>query len=508
MSSRDTGASGIVHLVGGGPGDPGLLTVRGRELLATCDAVVYDALVHPRLVAADAVAAGAERHFVGKRGGEASVRQQDITALLVQLARRGLRVVRLKGGDPFVFGRGSEEAEALACAGIPFEIVPGVTAGIAAPAYAGIPVTHRGLATSVTFVTGHEDPARDASDTDWNALANTRGTLVLYMAVSRLEAIVAALLAGGRAAATPVAMIEWGTYARQRTVTATLGTLVDVAHAEQVRAPCITVIGDVVSLRERIRWFDVRPLHGRRVLVTRARAQASGLSARLRALGADVIEAPTIRIEPLDTAPLGHALQALASYQWALFTSSNAVERMWHELRGLGLDARALSGVRLVAVGPATADALLAIGLSPDLVPRRFVAEGLVDALRESDAVRGSRMLYLRAEGARELLCAELRALGAVVDDVPVYRTVPDPEGEITARDALAEGVDLVTFTSASTVQNLVRAVGVDAARRTRVASIGPVTSDAARALGLQVTVEARTATLDALADAVLEAFA
>ena len=508
MSSRETGTPGIVHLVGAGPGDPGLFTVRGRELLGACDAVVYDALVNPLLLAGDAIRSDAERHFVGKRGGEPSVQQVEISALLVRLAQRGLRVVRLKGGDPFVFGRGSEEAEALACAGVPFEIVPGVTAGIAAPAYAGIPVTHRGLASSVTFVTGHEDPAKDSSDTDWSALAKTGGTLVLYMGVSRLEGIVRALLDGGRASGTPAAMIEWGTHAGQRTITATLGTLPECARREAVRAPCITVIGEVVSLRERIRWFDARPLFGRRVLVTRARAQASELAARLRALGADVTEAPAIRIEPLDPAPLQRALRSLGEYQWALFTSANAVQLAGRELRALGLDARAFAGVKLAVVGPATADALCALGLSADVVPRRFVADAMVDALRERADVRGARVLYLRAEGARDAPADGLRALGAAVDDVAVYRSVPDADGDTAARGALEHGVDLATFTSASTVRNFVSAVGASAAASTRAVTIGPLTSDAARALGLSVAVEARAATLDALVDAVLEALA
>ena len=508
MSPRETGSPGSVHLVGAGPGDPGLLTVRGRELLAACDAVVYDALVNPLLLAGDAIPSGAERHFVGKRGGEASVSQRDITALLVRLAQRGLRVVRLKGGDPFVFGRGSEEAEALACAGVPFEIVPGITAGIAAPAYAGIPVTHRGLASSVTFVTGHEDPSKDDSDTPWDALAKTGGTLVLYMAVSRLEGIVQALLEGGRAPSTPAAMIEWGTHAAQRTITATLGTLPECARRHAVRAPCITVIGDVVSLRDRIRWFDIRPLFGRRVLVTRARAQASELSARLRALGAEIIEAPAIRIEPLDPVPVQRALRALGKYQWALFTSANAVELAGRELHALGLDARAFAGVKLAAVGPATADALRALGLLADVVPQRFVADAMVEALRERADVRDMRVLYLRAEGARDALADGLRALGARVDDVAVYRSVPDTDGERVTREALEQGVDLVTFTSASTVRNFVSAVGASSAARVRAVTIGPITSAAASALGINVAVEARAATLDALVDAALEALA
>lgn len=498
--------SGVVYLVGSGPGDPGLLTVRARELLADCDAVVYDALVNPAILSEGAVARAAELHFVGKRGGESSARQQDIEALLVSLARDGKRVVRLKGGDPFVFGRGSEEAQVLADAGIPFEIVPGVTAGVAAPAYAGIPVTHRAVATSVTFITGHEDPTKGESGTDWSALARTGGTLVLYMGVRRLPEIVHALAAGGMSLETPAAMVEWGTFPRQRTITATLGTLVDLARREKIAAPSITVIGDVVALREEIRWFDERPLFGKRIIVTRARTQASQLAVRLSALGAEVIEAPAIQVEPLDPGPLRTALAALGDYRWAIFTSRNAVEITWRELLARGLDARAFAGVKLAAVGPATADALAERGLLADVIPQRYVAEGIVDSLRAREDVRGTRVLYPKAEGARDILPAELRAMGADVDEIPVYRSVPDPAGVSAARDALdGGGVDIVTFTSSSTVRFFVESVGLDAARRARIVSMGPITSETARAMGFEVAAEARQATIDSLVDAVIE---
>jgi uroporphyrinogen III methyltransferase/synthase len=497
---------GMVYLVGAGPGDPGLLTVRAREVLAECDAVVFDALVNPAILAGDAVPGAAERHFVGKRGGERSARQEDIEVLLVSLAREGKRVVRLKGGDPFVFGRGSEEAQALARAGVSFEIVPGVTAGVAAPAYAGIPVTHRAVATSVTFITGHEDPAKGASGTDWAALARTGGTLVLYMGVRRLPDIVSALAAGGMSLDTPAAMVEWGTFPRQRTLTATLGTLVDAARREAISAPSITIIGEVVALRDEIRWFDERPLFGKRVIVTRARARASQLARRLAVLGADVIEAPAIQTEPLDPAPLRAALRCLGDYGWVIFTSRTAVDIFWAELRELGLDARALADTRLAAVGPATAAALAERGLRADLVPQRFVAEGVVEVLRGRDDVRGTRFLYPGAEGARDVLPDELKALGARVDELPIYRSVADAAGASVAREALEGGsVDVVTFTSSSTVRHFVEAVGVDAARRSALVSMGPITSDTARSLGLQIAAEAREATIDSLLEAVLE---
>jgi uroporphyrinogen III methyltransferase / synthase len=421
-----------VYLVGAGPGDPGLLTVRARELLDSCDAVVYDALANPDLLArreGDSRPAP-ELHFVGKRGGDGrSSRQEDINDLLVRLGREGKRTVRLKGGDPLVFGRGSEEAQALAAAGVPFEIVPGVTAGIAAPAYAGIPVTHRGLATSVTFVTGHEDPAKDETQTDWAALARAGGTIVLYMGVKRLPEIAAALAAGGLPADTPAAAVQWGTYAKQRTVLATLATLAERAEAARLGAPVIVVIGRAVQLREEIAWFDTRPLFGRRVVVTRAAAQAGALSERLRALGADVLEMPATRVEPLDPAPLAAALARLGEYDWMAFTSQNAVRLVWEALRAAGLDARALAGVRVCTVGSATGEALLARGIAVDVVPIRFVAEGVLEALAGRTDVQGARVLYATAEGARDVLPAGLRALGAVVDVVPVYRSTPDGAG-------------------------------------------------------------------------------
>lgn len=499
-------SSGVVYLVGAGPGDPGLLTVRGRELLASCDTIVYDALVNPLLVDAAWIgrAGEAEKIFVGKRGGAPSMEQDAITALLVRLAREGKRVVRLKGGDPMVFGRGGEEAIALAEAGLEFEVVPGVTAGVAAPAYAGIPVTHRGVSTSVTFITGHEDPGKDRDQTDWSALARAGGTLVLYMGVSRLAKIATALIDGGRASDTPAAVIEWGTYPRQRTVTATLASLAEVAAREKIIAPSIAIIGDVVKLRGEMRWFDRRPLFGRTIVVTRAREQASHLRAMLEIAGARVIEAPAIRIEALDQGPLYAALGNLAGYDWLVVTSRNAVDLLWAAVRELGLDARAFASAKLCAVGPATADALLAHGLAVDVIPDRYVAEGVIEKLRERDDVRGARVLFVRAAGARELLPTALRDMGANVDEVEIYRTVPDLSGLDTLRDALDAGaVDVVTFTSASTVRHFVDALGADRARTVRGASIGPITSDAARELGVPVAIEAVESTIASLVQAI-----
>jgi uroporphyrinogen III methyltransferase/synthase len=495
-----------VYLVGAGPGDPGLLTVRGRELLATCDAIVYDALVNPIIVSDEWIGRthGVERVFVGKRGGAPSMEQDAITALLLELARAGKNVVRLKGGDPMVFGRGGEEAIALAQAKLAFEVVPGVTAGVAAPAYAGIPVTHRGVSTAVTFITGHEDPGKEKDQTDWAALARAGGTLVLYMGVSRLAKIATALIDGGRAPSTPAAIIEWGTYPRQRTVTATLATLAESAAREKIIAPSIAIVGDVVRLRAEMSWFDRRPLFGRTIVVTRAREQASQLRTALEIAGATVIEAPAIRIEPLDQAPLRKSLGQLQMYKWLVVTSRNAVDLLWGAMRDSGLDARALASTKLCAVGPATADALLARGLAVDVIPNRYVAEGVIEKMKERDDVRGARVLFARAAGARELLPAALREMGAAVDEIEIYRAVPDLSGLDTLRDALDAGtVDLVTFTSASTVRHFVEALGAERAATVRGASIGPVTSDAARALGVPVEIEAAESTIASLVEAI-----
>jgi uroporphyrinogen III methyltransferase / synthase len=505
------GTAGIVYLVGAGPGDPGLLTVRGHELLRSCDAIATDALANPVIVAAARAAnPSVEVHDVGKRGGSGeSASQDDINALLVRLGREGKRVVRLKGGDPLVFGRGSEEAQALAAAGVAFELVPGVTAGVGAPAYAGIPVTHRGVATSVTFVTGHEDPAKAETQTDWSALARAGGTIVLYMGVKTLPRIARALIDGGRAATTPAAAIQWGTHARQRTVAATLATLADDVVREGLSAPVITVIGDVVSLREEISWFERRPLFGKRVVVTRASAQATGLRDALSELGADVIELPALRVEALDPAPLAGALSRLDEYEWLVLTSQNAVGIMWDALRSAGMDSRALAGCRIACVGRSTADALLARGLAADVVPERFVAEGVLAAMTEREDVRGRRVLYLAAIDARAALPEGLRALGCTVDVVPVYRSVAEATGSDALRTALASGdVDAVTFASASAVRGFVEAVGPELARRANAVSIGPLTTAAVREAGIMLGAEAREASIASIAAATSELLA
>lgn len=503
LTLAGSGSPGVVYLVGAGPGDPGLLTVRGRELLDRCDVVVHDALANPDLLPDDA-----ERVFVGKRGGdERSWKQEEINALLIERARAGQRVVRLKGGDPLVFGRGSEEAQSLAAAGVRFEIVPGITAGIAAPAYAGIPVTHRGIATSVTFVTGHEDPAKHTAQTDWTALARSGGTIVLYMGVKSLPGIAAQLMDGGMPRDTPAAAVEWGTHPRQRSVVATLETLASRGAAEHIAAPVITIIGPVVRLREEIGWFEQRPLFGRRIVVTRTAGSAGELSERLRELGAEVILMPAIAIVPVEGTVLRDAIAKMDAMDWIIFTSRNAADLFWDTLRALGRDARALATVKVAAIGPGTSDALLARGIAVDVLPERFVAEGLVDALRERGDLNDARVMYVAAEGARDVLPAGLVELGAAVEVVRAYRAVPDGAGASALRDRLAEGtVDLVTFTSASSVRAYVDAVGAELAVRAPAATIGPATSEAARAAGLTVAVEATTSTIPGLVQALVDA--
>jgi uroporphyrinogen III methyltransferase/synthase len=506
--------AGVVYLVGAGPGDPGLMTARALELIASADAIFHDRLIPPG--ALDGAREEAELVYVGKiptdvpatkglrghpRAGT-SVPQGDINERLIEAARAGKSVVRLKGGDPFVFGRGGEEGEALRAAGIEFEVVPGVTAGVAATAYAGIPVTHRDDASAVAFVTGHEDPEKEESALDWKALAGFPGTLVFYMGVKRLAENAAALVAAGRDAGEPAAAIERGTMDGQRTVVATLGTLAEAVEREGIGAPALIVVGPVVRRREQLAWLERRPLHGKRVVVTRARAQASGLAARLRALGAEVVELPAIRIEArIESEEVRRAVDSISDYALLCLTSPNGVRLLFEALRAADLDARALAGAIVAAIGPGTARELSRHGIAADVLPERFVAEALVEALAGIE-VSGRRVLVARAAEARDVLPDALRERGAEVDVVALYETVreePAPEAIETAQSA-----DYVTFTSSSTVTNLVEALGDRFPRATRVVSIGPVTSEAARAAGLAVHVEAERHDVDGLLAALL----
>jgi uroporphyrinogen III methyltransferase/synthase len=481
-----------VYLVGAGPGDPGLLTARALELIASADVIVYDRLIPDTALAG--ARADAELVYAGKEGGGPSASQAEIEALLLRHGASGRRVVRLKGGDPFVFGRGGEEAEGLRDAGIPFEVVPGVTAGVAASAYAGIPVTHRDAASAVAFVTGHEDPAKPESALDWSALASFPGTVVVYMGVRQLAGICQRLIAGGRSPQEPAAVIERGTLPDQRVVTGELGTIAELAVAEGVRAPAIALFGAVAALRERLEWLGARPLAGVRVAVTRARAQASGLASSLRELGATVLEAPAIRISALD----GPAPR-IEDYDLVCLTSPNGVRLLFERLAREGRDARAFGGARIAAIGPGTAAALLEHGLIADVVPERFVAEGLVQALAE---VPVSRALVARAAEARDVLPAALRARGAQVDVVALYETLPEPMSP--AELAALEHADYVTFTSSSTVRFFYDVTGERLPPNARLVSIGPVTSAALRERGREPDVEAERHDIDGVLDALL----
>jgi uroporphyrinogen III methyltransferase/synthase len=476
------------------------MTARSVALIASADVVYYDRLIPPG--ALSGAREDAELVYVGKQPDVPSVPQEEIGARLVESARAGHSVVRLKGGDPFVFGRGGEEGEALRAAGVEFEVVPGVTAGVAATAYAGIPVTHRDDASAVAFLTGHEDPAKAETALDWEALAAFPGTLVFYMGVKRLAENAAALIAAGRDSEEPAAAIERGTWADQRTVEATLGTIAAVAEHERVGAPALIVIGAVAARREELAWLERRPLHGRRVVVTRARAQASGLAATLRDLGADVVELPAIRIEPrLDAAEVRAAAAAIEEYALICLTSPNGVRLLFEALGEAGKDARSLAGATVAAIGPGTARALAKCGISADIVPDKFVAEALVEALA-AVAVEGKRVLVPRAAEARDVLPEHFEQRGAEVDVVALYETVRE-EPSAAAIEA-AQGADYVTFTSSSTVTNLTDALGERFPGEARIVSIGPVTSEAALEAGLRVDVEAERHDIEGLLAALL----
>lgn len=500
MSTR-----GWVALVGAGPGDPGLITVRGRELLETADAVVVDRLGTEALVSL--CRPDARIIDAGKAPGRQALTQDQTNALLVELAREGLGVVRLKGGDPFVFGRGGEEAMAVNEAGIPLEIVPGITSSIAAPGAAGIPVTHRAVATSFTVVTGHEDPTKPGEQTDWAALAATPGTLVILMGMGRLAAIAERLIAAGRPADQPAGVVQWGTLPRQRQVIATLGTIADAVAAAGLGNPAVVVVGDVAALGPAIDWRARRPLAGRSVVVTRARAQASDLRTRLARLGADVIELPVIRIAPLPEPPgLDAVMARLGEYRMLILTSVNGVDAFIDRLAEQGRDVRAIDpAARIVAIGPATAERLASAGLRPDLVPEQFVAEGILAAL-EGDDLRDVAVLVARARGARGTLIDGLVARGARVDELELYEAVAD----VPAEDEIARALeaDYVTFTASSTVTRFVDLVGPERAVRLRgrAISIGPVTSATLREAGIPVAAEADPYTIGGLVDALLGA--
>lgn len=518
--------AGIVYLVGAGPGDPGLITVRGRDLLARAQVVVYDHLANPQLLDH---APSAERVYVGKKAAEHSMSQEAINALLVERAKRGRTVVRLKGGDPFVFGRGGEECVALAEAGIRFEVVPGITAAIAAPAYAGIPVTHRDLNSSFIFVTGHEkerdyrDPqarqrqeGREVSDIDWSALAKLP-CLAFYMGLKSLRRICRKLIEHGMDPAMPAAAVQWATTVRQRTVTGTVTTLPDRVAEAKLTSPVLTIVGQVVKLRQTLNWFESRPLFGQTVLVTRTRQRAGDLSEGLMELGAHVIEVPTIDIRPpTDWSVVDEALcrpsHSKSTVDWLIFTSPNGPAYTRQRLKALGLDVRVFGRAKIAASGPVTAQAIeQELALRVDLCPDTFRAEALADALSDAGEIVGQRFLLLRADIARPILRTRLEQGGAArVEDVSIYETVAATSLPPEAADAIRAGrVDWITFTSGSTARNFFRLLPVEMRglmSAVRIASIGPITSDAVRELGLTPTVQASSASIAALTAAIREA--
>lgn len=500
--------AGTVYLIGAGPGDPSLITVKGVDCIGRADVVVYDYLASPALLSH--AKRDAELIYVGKKGGDHTLPQEGINALIVEKAKAGHAVARLKGGDPFIFGRGGEEAEVLIAAGVPFEVVPGVTAAIGASAYAGIPLTHRDYTSNVAFVTGHEDPNKAESSIDWQALAKGIGTLVFFMGVKNLPTIAGNLLSQGKAADTPVAVIRWGTTPKQRTVTGTLATIVDVVRQAGIKAPAIIIVGGVVNLRQTMQWFENRPLLGRRIVVTRARAQASALVHQLTELGAECIVCPTIQVvPPPDWTPLDNAIEKLKQYGWIVFTSVNGVDYFFKRLTQKGLDCRCLGHVNTATIGPATEERLREWGLNSDIVPASYRAESVVAAFANTP-LKGVNILLPRAMEARSVLPVELTRMGASVDEVTAYETIQDVSGATDLIARLSErSIDMVTFTSSSTVKNFIRLLPPDRISElmagVNVASIGPITSQTARELGLQVTLEADAYTVPGLLQAIVD---
>lgn len=498
------GQSGKCYLVGAGPGNLGLMTLRGRECIERADVVIYDYLSNPEMLAW--APETAEIIYAGKKAGAHTLSQEEINALLVEKAGAGKQVVRLKGGDPFIFGRGGEEAEALHAAKIPFEIVPGISSAIAAPAFAGIPITHRAQNAHVTFFTGHEDPSKSESGIDFTALAKLGGTQVMLMGVERLAAIAERMMREGARRDLPVALIRWGTTARQQTLVGRLDDIAQRAVEAEFEAPAVAVFGEVVALRSQLRWFETAPLFGKRIVVTRTRTQAGALSRRLAELGADVAELPTIRIEPpANLREFAELVQDAHSYDWIVFTSPNGVNAFFDLFYKLYDDAREIGGVRIAAIGPATAERVRHFHLKVDLQPQEFVAEAVVKAFREQGDVENLRILLARAEQARDVLPKELSKLGAIVDEGFAYRTMPETRDATGARRRFAEkGADLITFTSSSTVENFL-ALELPWPTGLKVASIGPITSKTARDRGLTVAVEAKRHDIPGLVQAIEE---
>ena len=502
-----TNKSGKVYLIGAGPGDPGLLTLKAKSCIEQADVVVYDYLASPAFLTY--ASKDAQRIYVGKKGGDHTLSQHEINQLLVKKANQGLHVARLKGGDPFVFGRGAEEAQELLAAGIAYEVIPGVTSAISAPAYAGIPVTHRDHTSFVSFITGHEDPTRKNSRMQWDVFARSDATLVFLMGVKNLKNIVTQLMDHGKPADTPIALVRWGTTPQQQTVTGTLETIVENVRQAGLKSPAVIVVGSVVSLRKELTWFDRTPLFGKNIVITRARAQASGLMADLTRLGAQCIEIPTIRIEPpADNTPVISAIHRIKEYDWLVFTSVNGVKFFFDTLFGLGKDVRILGHLKFACIGPVTKQRLADYGIISDILPETFRAESVIHAFSTED-IQGKTVLLPRAKKARTILPEELTKMGARVDEVTTYETLLEQEAGSTLNELLGKKqIDAVTFTSSSTVTNFMSLLpsgkAADLLKHVTIASIGPITSDTIRSFGLEPTVEADPYTIDGLVKALL----
>ena len=497
----------IVYLVGSGPGDPGLITVKGLECIKKADVIVYDYLVNSVLL--KNARKDVELIYVGKKGNQHTMEQDDINQLLVDKAMENKIVTRLKGGDPYVFGRGGEEAIVLKENNILFEVVPGITAAIASPNYAGIPVTHRTCTSTFGLITGHEDPTKDQSDVDWEKLSTGLGTLTFYMGIKNLPNIVNQLVKHGRSKDTPVAVIRWGTTTHQKTVVGTLSTIVEVA--KDIKPPAITIVGEVVNLRDQLNWFESRPLFGKTIIVTRSRDQASAFSEQLIELGANVLEYPTINItSPDDFGPLDRELDKLESTDWLIFTSVNGVDAFFNRIFELGRDVRDLKGVKICAIGPATRERIEGFHVTIDCQPPKYVAESVVEALKKVDEIKGKRFLMPRTDIARSYIPEELEKLGAEVSDIIAYKTVLATDGDNIVLDKLKDGeVDIVTFTSASTVKNFVKIIGEEnlSAFKDNVqfASIGPITNESAEEMNIEISIKADEFTIPGLVQAIVE---
>ena len=497
----------IVYLVGSGPGDPGLITVKGLECIKKADVIVYDYLVNSVLLRN--ARKDVELIYVGKKGNQHTMEQDDINQLLVDKANENKIVTRLKGGDPYVFGRGGEEAIVLRENNILFEVVPGITAAIASPNYAGIPVTHRTCTSTFGLITGHEDPTKDQSDVDWEKLSTGLGTLTFYMGIKNLPNIVNQLVKHGRSADTPVAVIRWGTTTHQETVTGTLSTIVEIA--KDIKPPAITIVGEVVNLRDQLNWFESRPLFGKTIIVTRSRDQASVFSDQLIELGANVLEYPTINItDPDDFGPLDRELENLGSTDWLIFTSVNGVDAFFNRIFELGRDVRDLTGVKICSIGPSTTERIKGFHVSIDCQPPKYVAESVVEALKKVEEIKGKRFLMPRTDIARSYIPQELEKLGAEVSDIVAYKTVLATDGDNIVLDKLKDGeVDIVTFTSASTVKNFVKIIGEDNLSsfkdNVQFASIGPITNESAEEMNIEISIKAEEYTIPGLVQAIVE---